>query len=263
MTRIESSAGQTDSSAASPVLLALQRALASQMHPKMLLAILLPFFVAFVGAALLLWFFWAPLTNWLDTSVLEGSYVDTVDAWLVKLGLFSLKLYLVPLLAILILLPMAGILGLVVAAVFVMPLVLRHLESREYAGLERRGSLVATYGWWNAIWVMAVFIVGWLVTLPLWLIPFMPLVLPVFWWAFAFSKMLRVDALLEHADAGERRYLWKRYNRQYWTLGLLLALFNLFPLTWLVLPTLSALMFAHFSLDALRRLRMQPSVPSV
>lgn len=243
--------------------LALRRALASQLHPRMLLAILMPFIVALAGAVLLLWLFWTPLTGWLDTSVLEGSYVDTVDGWLAQVGLFSIKLYLVPILAALVLLPMAGILGLAVAAVFIMPWVLRHLETREYAGLARRGSLVATYGWWNAVWVMTVFVVGWVVTLPLWLIPPLPLILPVFWWAFAFSKMLRVDALLEHADAAERRYLWKRYNRQYWLLGLVLSLLNLFPLIWLVLPTLSALVFAHFSLEALRQLRMQPAIPSL
>lgn len=263
MTYPESNSREAFSTESPPVMLAVRRALASQMHPKMLLAILLPFFVFIVGAVLLLWLLWTPLTGWLDTSVLEGSYVDTVDAWLVNVGLFSLKLYLVPILALLILLPMAGILGLAVAAVFIMPLVLRHLESREYAGLERKGSLVATYGWWNAIWVMALFIVGWLVTLPLWLIPFMPLLLPVFWWAFAFSRMLRVDALLEHADDAERRYLWKHHNRQYWLLGLLLSLVSLLPLVWLVLPTLSALVFAHFSLEALRRLRAQPAVPSL
>lgn len=243
--------------------LALRRALSSQLHPKMLMAIFLPFAVALVGSILLLWLFWTPLTGWLDTSVFDGSYVDTLDGWLAKIGLFSLKLYLVPLVALLVLLPMAGILGLAIAAIFIMPLVLRHLETREYAGLERRGSLVATYGWWNAIWVMTVFVVGWIVTLPLWLIPPMPLILPVFWWAFAFSKMLRVDALLEHADAQERRYLWKRYNRHYWLLGLIMSLINLFPLTWLVLPTLSALVFAHFSLEALRQLRHLPAVPSI
>ncbi|MCB5362193.1 EI24 domain-containing protein [Pusillimonas sp. CC-YST705] len=240
---------------------AVRRALISQLHPKMLLAILLPFFVAVVGAILLLWLFWTPLTNWLDTSVLEGSYVDSVDAWLMQVGLFSVKLYLVPLLAALMLLPMAGILGLAVAAIFIMPMVLRHLETREYAGLVRKGSLVATYGWWNAIWVMALFVIGWVLTLPLWLIPPLALILPVFWWSFAFSRMLRVDALLEHADETERRYLWKRHNRQYWLLGLLLALLNLFPLTWLILPTLSALVFAHFSLEALRQLRALPVAP--
>lgn len=239
------------------VSLAFRRALVSQFHPSMLLAMLLPFLIAFVGAVVMLWLFWTPLTGWLDTQVMDGSYVDSVDQWLVTVGLFSIKIYLVPLLAILILLPLSGILGLLAAAVFIMPWVLRHLQSREYKGLQRRGSLVATYGWWNAVFITVVFVIGWLVTLPLWLIPFMPLVLPIFWWAFAFSRMLRVDALLEHADATERRFLWKRYNRHYWLLGLCLSLINLIPLAWLLLPTFSALVFAHFSLEALRQLRAQ------
>src|SRR3546814_5235429 len=95
-----------------------------------------------------------------------------------------------------ILLPLFGILGLIIAAVFVMPIVLRHLEKRDYPGLTRQGQFSTTVGAWNAIWVGGLFAIGWLVTMPLWLIPPMPVVLPIFWWAFAFTRMLRVDAVI-------------------------------------------------------------------
>jgi hypothetical protein len=101
------------------------------------------------------------------------------------------------------------------------------------------------------------FALGWIVTMPLWLIPPMPLVLPVFWWTFAFTRMLRVDAIVEHASAKERKLVWRRHNRQLWLIGFCLALINLFPPAWLVLPVFSALVYAHFSLEALRQLRGQ------
>ena len=239
---------------------AFKRALVSQLHPKMLLALFLPFIIAFLGAVVLLWFFWTPLTGWLQNEAAGWGVVSTVDQWLLALGLFSINVFLVPLLALGILLPMSGILGLVVAAVFVMPIVLRHIESREYPGLRRKGEFSTAVGAWNAAWVGGLFVLGWLLTMPLWLIPPLPILLPIFWWAFAFTRMLRVDSVVEHASAQERRYLWRRHNRKYWAMGAGLSLLNLFPPAWLVLPVFSALVYAHFSLEALRQLRQETVV---
>ncbi|MER1940183.1 EI24 domain-containing protein [Castellaniella sp. FW104-16D08] len=236
---------------------AFRRALISQLHPRMLAALFLPFLVAILGAALLLWFFWTPLTGWLDQEASSWGVFNTVDGWLVAVGLFSLKLWMVPLLAAGLLLPMAGILGLGIAAVFVMPLVLQHLEKRDYPGLRRQGQHATVLGTWNAIWVGFLFCVGWVLTMPLWLLPPMALVLPVFWWAFAVNRMLRVDAMIEHASGPERRLLWRRHTRSLWLMAGILAVINLVPLFWLVMPVFSALVYAHFSLDAIRRLRTE------
>lgn len=237
--------------------LAFRRALVSQVHPKMLAALLMPFVIALLGAIVLLWGFWTPLTAWLDGQISQWDVVNQVDQWLLAVGLFSVKLYIIPLLAAGMLLPLAGILGLVIAAVFVMPVVLRHIERRDYKNIRRQGQHAMAVGLWNAILVGTIFVFGWLVTLPLWLFPPLALVLPVFWWAFAFSRMMRVDALVEHANGQERRLLWRRHNLQYWTIGLCLSLINLFPPMWLVLPVFSALVFGHYSLEALRQHRVQ------
>lgn len=236
---------------------AFRRALVSQLHPKMLFALFLPFIIALLGGIVLLWAFWAPLTAWLSGEAANWGMLTTVDQWMLGIGLFSLQAYLVPLLAIAILLPLSGILGLVIAAVFVMPLVLRHLEQREYRGLIRQGQMSTALGIWNAVWVGGLFVIGWLLTMPLWLFPPFPILLPIFWWAFAFTRMLRVDAVIEHASPVERRIIWKRHNRKYWVMGLILSLINLFPPAWLVLPVFSALVYAHFSLEALRQLRQE------
>lgn len=240
---------------ASLVSQAFKRALVSQLHPRMLFALFLPFIIALLGGIVLLWAFWTPLTEWLNAQVAGWEIVNQVDQWLLAIGLFSIKLYMVPLLAVAILLPLSGILGLVIAAVFVMPLVLRHLEKHNYPGLKRQGQYATAVSSWNAVWVGTLFVAGWLVTMPLWLIPPMPVILPVVWWAFAFNRMLRVDAIIEHGSAPERRLIWKRYRREFWAIGLILSLVNLFPPAWLVLPVFSALVFAHFCLEALRQLR--------
>ncbi|HEY0297108.1 MAG TPA: EI24 domain-containing protein [Bordetella sp.] len=239
---------------------AFKRALVSQCHPAMLFAVLLPFLIALVGAILLLWLFWMPLTDWLRMEFARWGAIDRIDGWLTTVGLFSLKLYLTPVIAAAILLPVSGILGLAIAAVFVMPLVLGHLGRGEYAGLARQGRHVAAVSVWNALWVSAVFAVGWLLTLPLWLVPPMAVLLHVFWWAFAFSRMLRVDAIADHASPAERRLLLKRHNMSFWGIGLVCSLINLLPPAWVVLPVYSSLVYAHYGLDALARLRGERTI---
>ena len=240
----------------SAVLVAFKRAVVSQLHPKMLLAVLLPFIVALLGAILLLWAFWTPLTEWLALQSSDWGVLNTVDGWLIALGLVSIKLYLIPLLAAGILLPMSGILGLIIAAVFVMPIVLGHLDHSHYAGLRRNGKNATVLSAWNALWVGGLFIAGWLLTMPLWLFPPFAVLLPIFWWAFAITRLLRVDAVVEHASVEERRYLWKRHNRQWWLIGFCLALINLVPPAWLIMPVFSSLVYAHFGLEALRQHRL-------
>ncbi|WP_067755245.1 EI24 domain-containing protein [Orrella dioscoreae] len=236
---------------------AFKRAAVSQCHPRMLFALLLPFLVMFFGAILLLWLFWTPLTGWLAAEAARWDTLNRVDEWLLAVGVFSIKIWLVPLLACAILLPCAGALGLVVAAIVVMPLVLRHIVPRDYPGIAKRGRHTLAIGLWNAVWVMAVFALGWLLTLPLWLFPPMALLLSVFWWAFAFTLILRVDALADHASPEERRLLLKRHSLGFWAVGGICSLINLLPPAWIVLPVFSSLVFAHFGLDALTRLRQE------
>ncbi len=238
---------------------AFQRALVSQCHPTMLFAVLLPFLIALVGGLLLLWLFWTPLTEWLHAETTQWQMINRADAWLGTVGLFSLKLYLVPVLAAVILLPLSGVLGLAIAAVFVMPLVLRHVERRYYPNVARLGKYPTVVSLWNVLWVSVAFALGWLLTLPLWLVPPMAVVLSVFWWAFAFSRMMRVDALVEHASPSERKLLLRRHNLGFWMIGLICALLNLVPPIWVVLPVFSALVYAHYSLQALHDLRHAPA----
>lgn len=234
---------------------AFTRALVSQLQPRMIFALLMPFVFMLLGFVLLSWLLWTPVQAWLTQVLTQWDLFENVDQWLVGLGLFSLKLYLAPLLALGVLLPLAGVIGLVLAAVLVMPMVLRHVSKKDYPDLQLLGRNATAISTWNAVWVGTVFVLGWLLTLPLWLFPPFALLLPVFWWTFAFTLLLRTDALVEHAQANERKYLWRRLKTSYWSIGFVIALLNLLPPAWLILPVYSALVFAHFSLENLRRLR--------
>lgn len=252
-----------DSYGLTGVAQAFGRALRSQLHPRMLFALLLPFLIILGGAVLLLVMALGPLTGWLDQQISESSTVIQANQWLISMGLFSLmsvKSFIVPLTAVAILLPLSGIAGLAVAAVCVMPMVIAHLSGRDYQGLKMQGQQAFAVSLWNAVWVSVLFALGWLVTLPFWLVPPLGLMVSIFWWTFAFSRMMRIDAIVEHASAQERRLLIARHNVGFWTIGLICALINLLPPAWVFLPVFSGLVYTHFGLEALRRLRSEKTV---
>jgi hypothetical protein len=237
---------------------AVGRAILSQFHPKMLFALLLPFLIMMVGALLVLFIALGPLTDWLDQQLSATTPILVAAQWMQSMGLFSLaaiKAWLLPLMVAAVLLPLTGILGLAVAAVFVMPIVVRHVSRHHYSDLQLSGQHAFIVSLWNALWVSVLFMVGWVLTLPFWLFPPLGLLVSLLWWSFAFSRMMRLDAIVDHASAEERTELIARHGTGFWAIGLVCALLNLLPPAWVFLPVFSGLVYTHFGLAALRRLR--------
>lgn len=243
-------------------------ALRSQLHPRMLLAILLPVVVGLAAFVLIyMLFFGALKTNfahWLETQ----AAVQNTDMWLQNaaahsewmatvMGWLSLKSIFATVLAMGIVLPFIAVLVLAVMAFALMPIVVAHLRGRDYQDLVRAGRHAGAFSMVNALKVILIFCVGWLVTLPLWLIPPLAVLLPIFWWGYAFKGFLSADAIAAHANTLERRLLFQRYRWDYWLLGISMAVLSLVPFFWVVLPVFSALVFAHFTLRALSSLRIE------
>jgi hypothetical protein len=239
------------------------QALISQLHPRMLLALLLPFLIMLVGAILLLALALGPITQWLNQQLSESSILIATNEWMLSMGLFSigvLQAWLVPFAVAIVLLPISGILGLTVAAIFVMPMVVKHISRKDYPGLAIQGQNAFVVSVWNAVWVSLVFVLGWLLTLPFWLFPPLGLFVSLLWWTFAFSRIMRIDAIVEHATARERELLLQRNGTGFWTIGLLCALLNLIPPAWIFLPVFSGLIYTHYGLEALRLLRADRTI---
>ena len=243
-----------------PVSQAFWRALRSQLHPSMIFALFLPVIVTIVLFSILLWFGFTPLNEWLKAQFDQSAIALYADPWVGAAGLLWLKSWLIPFIALFMLLPMAGIAGLAVTAIWIMPWVLSHLSARNYPDVQALGRHATVLSVWNAIWVSVVFLLGWLITLPLWLIPPLGLILSVFWWTFAFTKMMRIDALVDHASPTERKTILHQRSKGFWVIGLICALVNLFPPAWVFLPVFSGLVFAHYSFEAIRELRHTESL---
>ena len=250
--------GQQSGSMPSPyegVGRAFGRAMVSQMQPRMLLALLLPFAAALIAMLFFARFLWEPLADWLDVFITQSTLMTDMESWMAGVGLFSVTVYLVHIAMFVIMVTIGSSIGLLIAAILVMPMVVGHVARTDYPELERRGSQVFISSMINSAKVVAVFIVGWVLTLPLWLIPPVAILLHVFWWAYAFTHMLRFDALVEHATRQERAQIIARRRSGGWLIGTICAMINLIPLTWIVLPVFTSLVYAHHGLSALSQQR--------
>jgi hypothetical protein len=141
------------------------------------------------------------------------------------------------------------------AAIIILPLMLKHLARTEYQDVAAMGADSFTSATVNSLWASLLFIAGWLITLPLWLIPGLSLILPMLLMAWLNRRTFAYDALSMHASDSEWQQMRVQYKHPLFMLGLTMALFAHIPFVGLLVPALTALSFVHFGLEALRRSR--------
>lgn len=145
--------------------------------------------------------------------------------------------------------------AMLLAAIFVVPLLAQEIGDREYPDVTRKGddSVVASTA--NSLIAATGFIIGWIGTLPLWLIPGMGLVLPIYWLAWLNRRTFAYDALALHATKDEWKAIFARHRGKLLLLGVLLGLLAHVPFVGLLAPAFGALAYVHYGLEALRRER--------
>lgn len=142
-----------------------------------------------------------------------------------------------------------------IAAVFVLPLLLKKVAAREYPELALMGKDSFIAALWNSVMATLIFAIGWLLSLPFWILPFAGLVLPMLLLAWFNRKTFVFDCLAAHATEAEMQEIRRRHARPLFMLGLTLALLAHVPVLGLLVPALSALAYIHYCLEALRQLR--------
>jgi len=229
------------------VMLALRRSLTTLGRGRVWLYMLAPAIVAvlaMVGLSVL-------LLERLIASFIEQPPMSWIVAW----GAFWLAKLLAALGGWLLILSASYLLAMLLTAIIVVPLLLNHLAAVDYPDLARTGSDSVVASTWNSIWAALLFIVGWLLTMPLWLVPGLGLLLPLFWMGWLNRRTFAFDALAAHATDDEWRALRRAQALPLLVLGLAMALLAHVPFLGLLAPSLAALAYIHFGLEALRRLR--------
>lgn len=150
---------------------------------------------------------------------------------------------------------LAYLMASLLAAIVIMPLMLRHLSQGEYRDVAAMGKDSFVAAAVNSIGASLVFIVAWVVTIPLWLIPGFSLLVPLLLMGWLNRRTFAYDALSMHATDSEWASLRAVQKTPLFMLGLTMALLAHIPLVGLLAPALAALSFVHFGLEALRRSR--------
>jgi hypothetical protein len=160
----------------------------------------------------LLWLGLQPMIDWLHAFFVANDGFSTAGEMLDWVGLGAINTVLVPLIAMWVLLPLMILTALVFVGTMAMPIIVRHVGSRQYPDLDKRhgGSF------WGSLWVsvssFVIFLVLWLLTLPLALFPPLAFIVQPALWGWLTYRVMAYDALAEHASAQESREILRAHR---------------------------------------------------
>lgn len=220
----------------------------------------------------LLWPSLVALVVWTTVAVLSWStVVETLMAWVQgwsfagdwitgsEVGASAVLVF-IKIALVLALLPTIYVTAALLVAVIALPMMLEKVATQDYADLELRRGGSNLGSAWNAVIAGAVFLIGMIVSVPLWLIPGGGLVASVILTGWLNQRAFGYDALMLHADRQELQRVPRVQRSSMLLLGGGCGLLAYVPLVNIVAPAFCGLAFVHFMLEALRRERAERGV---
>ena len=229
------------------VMLALVRTVANLRSGKVWLYVLTPALAALVLMIVL-------ATTVLGWAVQQLLTLPPMN-WLVGWGLAWLAQLLAYLGGWMAIFALAYLCASLLAAIVIMPLMLKHLAGGEYRDVAAMGKDSFVAAALNSVGASLVFVLAWLASIPLWLIPGFSLLVPMLLMGWLNRRTFAYDALSMHASDEEWASLRQGHRTPLFMLGLSMALLAHLPILGLLVPALAALSFVHYGLEALRRMR--------
>ena len=240
---------------------AYRRAFASQMKPAMLLLAIGPVIVAALFWIFIMWWKWAFFMGAIDKLIKTLPYMDSVGDRLIFFGINVVPGVLTLWILAVLFIPLTLICALGFTSIAAMPVMLKHVAGRDYATLAQLGSGSFVGSLFNTLGGLLWFLLLAALTIPLWFIPvFGALVMPALL-GLLNARVLRYDALADHATVEEMRYLLTDRKLAWRALGLGGAALNVVPFFWLFSTTLTGLAFIHYGLAALAQERAALAPP--
>lgn len=233
------------------VISALTEALKSLIHPKMLVLIIWPMLLSLLVWVLAAMIFWG---SWVG-HLTELMHATPIEKWVANGFLAIASHYFVTVVLLMLLMPAIYVTALLLTAFFAMPMMVNHVALQQYPALEYKkgGSTMGSV--LNSMVAISVYGLGWILVLPLWLFSFLAIVLPIILLAYLNQRLFRYDALAEHASADEFKCLVAQSQGRFYFLGAAVACLQFIPVLNLFLPVYVGLVFIHFSLSELAKLR--------
>lgn len=243
----------------SNLIQSLLRALLDLFRPRVLLLVFVPPVVAFLFWGFVAFLFWAPLMTfgtWMSEHFLN---VQQLPHWTLEWLPLTPQLVATSVAGIIVflsVLPLAFLTTLILTSVIVMPVVIRIL-AKEYPHLEKKGGGVNAFvsNFRNLFKTAVIYMVLWLVTLPLWFLPGMSIAIPLVLNGYLNYRLFLFDALGEFGTMEEIKVLLKTRRTDFFLMGLLTSCVFLFPLSFLIGPVYTALAFTRMGFSELAKLR--------
>jgi len=230
-------------------------ALGNLLHPRMLWLMLWPVLIALALWGTLAIVFWAQVAAWL---------AGLINQWLTT-GMFAIQWDLqgaaligAKALIVIMLVPLIQLTALLILSSFGMPAMVEHVAGRSYPALERRNGGNLAGSLWNGLVALCGMLALFFASLPFWIFPPLWPLIPVAILGWVNQRVLRYDALAEHADAAEMRRLFSSRRGSLYLLGAVLALVAYIPFVGFFAPVLFGLSFIHFLLAELQAQREAP-----
>jgi CysZ protein len=221
-------------------------------HPRMLWLMLWPMLVALAVWGTAAIFLWGKLALWLAERLQRG--VEYAFSWM-QFDLGGAALVAANVLLFIGFIPLVYLTALFILSIFGMQKMVDYVAERSYPGLERRkGGGIAGTGW-NSFVAFGGLVLFFLLSLPLWLLPPLWPIIPLVILAWVNQRLLRYDALAEHADPEEMRRIFSDRRGPLYILGLLLGLAAYVPLAGFFAPVVFGLAFIHYLLGVLEAQR--------
>ena len=234
------------------VLGALGYGLINAFHPRMLWLMVWPMLVSLVIWGVVAVVAWmrlamslaAILKEWLEPA-LGFIRLDFGDATLIAAHVILFLLFV----------PLVYVTALFILGVFGMQKMVDYVAERSFPQLERRhgGSVAGSIG--NGLAALGGMLGLFVLSLPLWLIPPLWPLIPLVVLTWGNQRLLRYDALAEHADKAEMARIFGERRTSLYTLGFLLALVAFVPLVQVLGPVVFGLAFIRYLLGTLIELR--------
>lgn len=229
------------------VITAITRAARNLFDPRIVAIVFLPMLGSVLLWSVLAWLFW---DSW--TGGIAGAMASTtVAGWLQGWSALWVIDYTAAFVVLVGLLPAIYVTALLITETFAMPVIVRFVAERHHPQLVRSAGGTLAGGLLNAAGGIAVFALLWIFTLPLWLTGIGAVLAPLLTSAWLVQRLLRYDALAEHASREEYAELVRRSRGDLFLLGVLVSLLLYVPVVNLLVPVLGGLAFTHFCLSRL------------
>ena len=188
------------------------RAVAYCLHPKVIGLSLLPLVVGVALAVGLGWLYWEGAVAAVREALERWSLIDAGLRWVESAVGGSFRSVIAPLVVVALAVPLIVVLSVLLVALTMTPAVVSLIETRRFAGLERRHGAGVVVSALYSLGCTLLAGLALLLSLPLWLVPPLVMVLPPLIWGWLTYKVMSFDALAAHASKAERRALIREHH---------------------------------------------------